>query len=84
MLVNALPVNEAFGHMRKRHMFMKEEYPDKPADHGPAFTGLSNARPETQALSDPRERLRDLPLDIKKLIEMELPWELKRDPDIGQ
>ncbi len=81
---NALPVNEAFGQMRKRHMLMKEQYPDKPADHGPAFTGLSNARPETEALGDPSHRLEGLPYDVKKLIEMELPWAFEREPDIGQ
>ena len=34
MLVNALPVNEAFGHMRKRHMLWKQKYPNVPAAHG--------------------------------------------------
>ncbi len=40
----------AFTLMKERHEELKEKYPDKPQAHGPAFTGISNARPETKKL----------------------------------
>jgi len=84
MIVNALAFNEAFNQMRKRHLLMKELYPDKSAVHGPGFTGLSNTRPETQAISDPSQKLEGLPYNVKKFIEMELPWAFQQGPDLGQ
>lgn len=84
MLVNALPQNEAFARMRKRHELWKQKYPDSTRAHGPAFTGLSNARPETKALSEPSVDMKKLPFDPLEFIGHELPWDAHVDPDIGQ
>ena len=48
--VPMLHFNAAFVRMKERHLELKEKYPDKPQAHGPAFTGISNARPETKEL----------------------------------
>ena len=31
--------------MRARHELWKKKYPDRAHKHGPAYTGISNARP---------------------------------------
>ncbi len=51
VMVPMLHVNSAFIRMRERHERLKEKYPDKPQARGAVFTGLSNARAETKALS---------------------------------
>jgi len=84
ILVNLLHTSEPFNRMRARHVLWKERYPDSHRAHGPAFTGISNARPETLALSQPPVDLRDLPFNILDFIQYELPWELRVDPDIGR
>ncbi|MGB3564822.1 MAG: sulfatase-like hydrolase/transferase [Thermoanaerobaculia bacterium] len=84
MLVNMLPANEAFNRMRARHELWKQRYPHSSRAHGPAFTGVSNARPETKALSEPPIDMKDLPFDLFEFIEYELPWEYQVDPDVGQ
>jgi len=38
--------------MKERHQALLEKYPMQPQAHGPAFTGLSNARPETKYLEE--------------------------------
>jgi arylsulfatase len=83
MMVNLFHMQEAFNRMRKRHELWKLKYPDKPMAHGPAFTGLSNARPETKALSMPNVNLEDLPFDPREVIDYELPYDPNSDPDIG-
>jgi arylsulfatase len=84
MLVNTLHLNEAFVRMRARHELWKQRYPHGERAHGPAYTGLSNARPETVALSEPPVDMQDLPFDIFEFLEYELPWEFRNDPVIGQ
>jgi arylsulfatase len=42
--------NAGFVRMKERHEALKDKYPDKPHAKGPAFTGISNARPETKNL----------------------------------
>ena len=84
MLVNTLHLNEAFVRMRARHELWSQRYPNGERARGPAYTGLSNARPETVALSEPPVELQDLPFDIFEFLEYELPWEFRADPDIGQ
>ena len=42
----------SFTLMKERHEELKEKYPDKPQAHGPAFTGISNARTETKQLEE--------------------------------
>ena len=61
--------------MRKRHELWKKEYPDRPAARGIPFTGLENARPETQALANPPVDLEKLPFDPLQYVDMELPWD---------
>jgi arylsulfatase len=48
--VPLLHFNSAFVRMKERHENLKEKYPDRPQAHGPAFTGIANARPETKNL----------------------------------
>jgi arylsulfatase len=84
MLVNTLHLNEAFVRMRARHELWKQRYPNGERARGPAYTGLSNARPETVALSEAPVDMQDLPFDIFEFLEYELPWEFRSDPDIGQ
>ena len=84
ILVNYLHMNEPFSRMRARHELWKQRYPDSRRAHGPAFTGISNARPETLALSVPPVEMRDLPFNILDFIQYELPWEFHIDPDIGR
>jgi arylsulfatase len=83
MLVNMLHYNEAFNRMRARHELWKERYPNADRAHGPAFTGISNARPETVALSQPPVNMQDLPFDVMQYLQYELPWEYEVDPDVG-
>ena len=83
MLVNTIHLNEAFNRMRKRHELWKAKYPDSKRAHGLAFTGLSNARPETKALSEPPVDLKKLPFDPMEFIGYELPYE-GMDPGLGQ
>ena len=84
MMVNVLHLNETFNRMRIRHELWKKRYPDSSRAHGPAFTGISNARPETKALSEAPIDMKDLPFDLFEYIEHELPWEYQVDPDIGE
>ncbi len=60
LLIQMIHMKEPFDRMMLRHQLWMKKYPNQPAGKGPAFTGLSNARPETVALSEP-------PLDFKKL-----------------
>lgn len=48
--VPLLHFNAGFNRMKERHLELMEEYPDKPQAKGPAFTEISNARPETKNL----------------------------------
>jgi arylsulfatase len=50
LMVPLLHFNASFVRMKERHEALKEKYPDKDQAHGPAFTGISNARPETKNL----------------------------------
>ena len=84
MMVNTFHLNEAFVRMRARHELWKRRYPDTGRAHGPAYTGLSNARPETVALSEAPVEMRDLPFDIFEFLQYELPWEFRADPDLGR
>lgn len=51
MLVNALPHLSGFERMKKRHLEMREIYPDTPAATGDAYTGISNLREVTKMVS---------------------------------
>jgi arylsulfatase len=61
-----------------RHMTWKEKYPDKPKARGIPFTGIENARPETTAIGDNFEKLREtLPFDPLDFIKFSMPDELR-------
>lgn len=77
ILVGALHMKEPFNRMRARHDAWIEVYPHVEEARGPAYTGLSNARPETKALSNPSEALKKLPFPALEYIEKmdDLPFE---------
>ena len=69
LLVQALLFIEPFNRMRALHELWKKKYPDQPPGSGPAYTGLSNARSETVAISKPLVDLKKLPFDPLEVIE---------------
>ena len=86
LLINMLHFKEPFNRMRARHELWIEKYPNYERARGPAYTGISNARPETIALSNPPAWLRNLPFDPLEYIEQldELPFDPSGEPDPGQ
>jgi len=52
---------------------------------GPAYTGISNARPETLALMNPPVDFRRLPFDVLQFIEHldDLPFDPSGEPGLG-
>ena len=75
-----------FNRMRTLHEVWKRKYPDQPPGFGPAYTGLSNARPETLALSQPPFDLQALPFNPLEVIkDMDrLPFEPSVDADADE
>jgi len=69
MVVGSFHFKEPFKRMRARHELWKQRYPDRAHKYGPAYTGISNARPETRALSNPPAALESLPFDPLEYIE---------------
>jgi arylsulfatase len=83
-LVPLIHTQGQFLRMRARHELMKNKYPDKPNAKGIPLTGLSNARPETRAISDVLKRnLQELPFSLQEYLQHEPPAEL-RDFDWGE
>ncbi len=82
LMANVFHLQEAFNRMKIRHELWMKKFPNRPAAVGPAYTGLSNARPETKALSKPPVDKDKLPFDPLEYIEHDLPW--GSVPDIGQ
>jgi arylsulfatase len=74
---------EAFNRMRARHELWMNRYPNRPMAHGPAYTGLSNARPETIAVSQPPVDMEKLPFNPLEYTEHEFEWE-NEVPDVGE
>ena len=77
ILVGMLHMKEPFNRMRARHEAWIEVYPHVEEARGPAYTGLSNARSETKALSEPPAIMDELPfpaLDYINHLE-DLPFE---------
>jgi arylsulfatase len=70
-------MKEPFKRMRARHELWKKKYPDRHHNRGPSYTGISNARPATIAVSKPPAALQNLPFDMLEFIEQldNLPWE---------
>ena len=83
MLTTLLHYKGAFNRMQARHELWKQKYPDSPPARGPAFTGLANARPETQALSKAPINMKDLPFDPLQYLEYDPPFDPNGDPDWG-
>lgn len=64
--------------MLARHEIWKQKYPDKPKDRGIPFMGIENARPETIAIGERLEALREgLPFDPFEFVEFEMPEGLR-------
>jgi hypothetical protein len=85
-LIQMLHFSEPFNRMRALHELWKKKYPDLPAAYGPAYTGLSNARPETLALSRPPINLKTLPFDPLEIIEDmdRLPFDPKAEAEVDR
>jgi arylsulfatase len=83
LLLPMIHFREPFNRMRARHELWMKRYPNQPAARGIAFTGLSNARPETQALSQPPADLKKLPFNVLDYIEHldQLPFDPNGEPD---
>ena len=86
IVVGGFHMKEPFKRMRARHELWKKKYPDREAPHGPAYTGISNARPETLALSKPPVDFKELPFDPLEFIKHlgELPFDPASEPGPGQ
>ena len=84
--VGGFHMKEPFKRMRARHELWKLKYPDRKAHHGPAYTGISNARPETVALINPPADLKKLPFDPLEFIEHldQLPFDPAGEPGPGE
>jgi arylsulfatase len=82
IVVGGFHFKEPFKRMRARHELWKEKYPDRKAPHGLSYTGISNARPETLALSKPPANMKDLPFDPLQFIEHldQLPFDRASEP----
>jgi len=85
LLIQALHYKEPFNRMRARHELWMQRYPNREEARGPAYTGISNARPETLALLNPPVYFQDLPFDLLEFIEHldKLPFDPTGEPDIG-
>ena len=77
IVVGGFHMKEPFKRMRARHELWKEKYPDRHHKRTPAYTGISNARPETIAISKPPAALKNLPYDVLEFIEKldDLPYD---------
>ncbi len=77
-LVPLIWTSGQFDRMLARHMIWKEKYPDKEKARGIPYTGIENARPETQAIGETLEQLRkELPFDPLEFIKFNMPDELR-------
>lgn len=79
-------MKEPFKRMRARHELWKQKYPDRAHKHGPAYTGISNARPATIALSKPPVDLMKLPFNPLEFIKQldQIPFDPSSEPGLGQ
>jgi len=84
VVVGGFHFKEPFRRMRARHELWIEKYPHFEEARGPAFTGISNARPETLALSKPPVDFKKLPFDPLEFIDHELPFDPSGEPGIGE
>lgn len=86
IVVGGFHFKEPFKRMRARHELWKTKYPDRHHKRGPAYTGISNARPETIALSKPPVDFENLPFDPLEFISHldKLPLDLSSEPGFGE
>lgn len=84
IVVGGFHFKEPFKRMRARHELWKLKYPDRQHTRGPAYTGISNARPATLALANPPADFKDLPYDPNEFIGHldKLPYDLS-EPALG-
>jgi arylsulfatase A-like enzyme len=74
-MITMFNVKSSFNHMRQRHEFWMQKYPNRPgATVGPPLTDIENARPETKALSQPPVDFKNLPFDPMEILKQPLPW----------
>jgi arylsulfatase len=86
MVVGGFHFKEPFRRMRARHELWIKKYPHRQRAHGPAYTGVVNARPETLALSNPPVEFKKLPFDPLEFIEHldQLPFDPSGEPAPGE
>ena len=77
-LVPLIWTSGQFDRMLIRHLLWKKRYPDKEKGRGIPFTGIENARPETAAIGDTLQKMREeLPFDPLEFVEFTLPKEFR-------
>jgi arylsulfatase A-like enzyme len=75
MLVPMVHTYSQFDRIRARHELWIDKYPHRPKARGIPFTGLANARPETRAIGEKLESLREhLPFDPFEFMNWEPPF----------
>jgi arylsulfatase A-like enzyme len=86
IVVGGFHFKEPFKRMRARHELWKKKYPNLEHKRGLAYTGISNARPETIALSKPPVNMKNLPFNPLEFIEHldQLPYDFGTDPGFGE
>ena len=78
ILIPLIWTSGQFDRMLIRHLLWKEKYPDKEKARAIAFTGIDNARPETLAIGNTLEQLREeLPFDPLAFLEFHMPEQLR-------
>jgi len=74
-MIEQFHVKSMFNRQRQRHEFWMEKYPNREdATRGPALTGISNVRPETEKIYTAPVDPKDLPFDPEEVLEHDLPW----------
>jgi arylsulfatase len=74
-MIEQFHVKSMFNRQRQRHEFWMDKYPNREdATRGPALTGISNVRPETEKVYTAPVDPKDLPFDPKKVLKHDLPW----------
>ncbi len=74
-MIEQFHVKSMFNRQRQRHEFWIQKYPNREdATRGAALTGISNVRPETEAIYTAPIDLDDLPFDPREVLEHDLPW----------
>jgi arylsulfatase len=73
-LVPLIHTQGQFNQMRARHELFKKKYPDAENAKGIPYTGLSNARPETQAIATRvKAAVEAMPFDVEEYLEFDVP-----------